>query len=131
MFERNQGQLVQHSIPYSQHHRKRRCDNHFHPPITLTTATSAANILLFLHHHQIAPPPILRPVRPLLHPLLTSPIRSHPHSSSSHSLRLRHHQPPPPQNDPLPPVHSNSTKPRNLAGSQNLPGNHWNTNAGG
>lgn len=84
VLERNQGQLIEHPIAYTQNHRNRRCNRHVHPPI-LTP-------LSFLLHRPILPHRVR--ARPRLRALRSiSPVQSIPRSSWSRRFHRPHHRP--------------------------------------
>jgi hypothetical protein len=111
MLERNQGQFVQHPIPYSQHHRNRRCNRHLHRPIQILLTLPPLILFHFLLLHcPILAAALLRQILYSVraragahHLLLHAPaVRSLPRPSASH----RFHNPQPgSQHDPPPLIH--------------------------
>ncbi|GLU17320.1 hypothetical protein SLE2022_336930 [Rubroshorea leprosula] len=57
MLQRNESQFIKHAIPYSQHHRSRSRNRHFHRPISLSRPA------IHLFHTPINDSPILECVR--------------------------------------------------------------------
>ncbi|GKV38432.1 hypothetical protein SLEP1_g46345 [Rubroshorea leprosula] len=53
MLQRNESQFIKHAIPYSQHHRSRSRNRHFHRPISLSRPA------IHLFHTPINDSPIL------------------------------------------------------------------------
>lgn len=84
VLERNQGQLIEHPIAYTQNHRNRRCNRHVHSPI-LTPRTFLLRRPIL--PHRVRAQPRLRALRSI------SPVRSIPRSSGSRRLHRPHHLP--------------------------------------